>query len=101
MLKDIDKNACKCTIEKEINSLKQLEVLLGDSVLSNVLDLLQNAPGRIIFTGMGKSGIIARKVVASLSSTGSPALFVHPAEGRGLEFDDGANFEASSFKIRI
>ena len=42
MLKDIDKNACKCTIEKEINSLKQLEVLLGDSVLSNVLDLLQN-----------------------------------------------------------
>lgn len=80
MLKDIDKSACKCTIEKEINSLKQLEVLLGDSVLSNVLDLLQNAPGRIIFTGMGKSGIIARKVVASLSSTGSPALFVHPAE---------------------
>ena len=41
---------------------------------------MQNATGRIIFTGMGKSGIIAKKIVASLASTGSPSFFVHPAE---------------------
>ena len=37
-------------------------------------------PGRVVVTGMGKSGIIARKIAATLSSTGTPALFMHPAE---------------------
>ena len=36
--------------------------------------------GRVVVTGMGKSGVIAQKVAATLSSTGSPALFLHPAE---------------------
>src|SRR5215475_12286083 len=36
--------------------------------------------GRIVVTGMGKSGIIARKIAATLSSTGTPALFMHPVE---------------------
>ncbi|HEY4046448.1 MAG TPA: SIS domain-containing protein, partial [Acidobacteriaceae bacterium] len=36
--------------------------------------------GRVVATGMGKSGIIAQKIAATLSSTGSPALFLHPAE---------------------
>src|SRR6185437_7085973 len=39
-----------------------------------------SAHGRVIVTGMGKSGIIAQKIAATLSSTGSPALFLHPAE---------------------
>src|SRR3984885_8005009 len=38
------------------------------------------ARGRVVITGMGKSGIIAQKIAATLSSTGSPALFLHPAE---------------------
>src|SRR5438128_7772365 len=44
------------------------------------LELLHACKGRVVVTGMGKSGIIARKIAATLSSTGTPALFMHPAE---------------------
>jgi len=44
------------------------------------IDLLYGCAGRIVLTGMGKSGLIARKIAATLTSTGSPALFLHPAE---------------------
>ncbi len=44
------------------------------------VELLYNCAGRVVVTGMGKSGLIARKVAATLTSTGSPALFLHPAE---------------------
>ena len=44
------------------------------------VELLGGCTGRVVVTGMGKSGIIARKIVATLSSTGTPALFLHPVE---------------------
>src|SRR5579875_1998026 len=44
------------------------------------VDLRYGCAGRIVVTGMGKSGLIARKIAATLTSTGSPALFLHPAE---------------------
>src|SRR5438105_11067411 len=44
------------------------------------LQLLHSCKGRVVVTGMGKSGIVARKIAATLSSTGTPALFLHPAE---------------------
>ncbi len=44
------------------------------------LDLLHDRPGRVVVTGMGKSGHVANKIAATLASTGTPALFVHPAE---------------------
>jgi len=44
------------------------------------VELLYNCRGRVVVTGMGKSGIVARKIAATLSSTGTPALFLHPAE---------------------
>jgi arabinose-5-phosphate isomerase len=44
------------------------------------LDLMFACAGRVVVTGMGKSGIIARKIAATLSSTGTPSLFMHPAE---------------------
>src|SRR5262249_25902647 len=44
------------------------------------VDLLYACTGRVVVTGMGKSGIIARKIAATLSSTGTPALFMHPVE---------------------
>jgi len=44
------------------------------------VDLLFGCAGRVVVTGMGKSGLIARKIAATLSSTGTPALYLHPAE---------------------
>jgi arabinose-5-phosphate isomerase len=51
-----------------------------DTNFDRALDLLQACTGRVIVTGMGKSGIIARKLAATLSSTGTSALFLHAAE---------------------
>ncbi len=52
---------------------------MGES-FERAVELLFSCGGRVVVTGMGKSGIIARKVAATLSSTGTPALFLHPAE---------------------
>jgi arabinose-5-phosphate isomerase len=51
-----------------------------DGAFSRALDILVAVKGRVIVSGMGKSGHIARKIAATLASTGSPAHFVHPAE---------------------
>jgi arabinose-5-phosphate isomerase len=51
-----------------------------DARFGRALDLLITVKGRVVVTGMGKSGHIARKIAATLASTGTPALFVHPAE---------------------
>jgi arabinose-5-phosphate isomerase len=51
-----------------------------DQTFSRALDALQMVDGRIVVTGMGKSGHIANKIAATLASTGSPAFFVHPGE---------------------
>ena len=51
-----------------------------DGSLADAVELILNAKGRIIISGIGKSGHIARKIAATLASTGTPAHFVHPAE---------------------
>lgn len=51
-----------------------------DARFDHAVDLLAGCKGRVIVAGMGKSGIIARKIAATFSSTGTPALFLHPAE---------------------
>jgi arabinose-5-phosphate isomerase len=51
-----------------------------DERFARALDLLEQVTGRVIVTGMGKSGHVARKVAATMASTGTPASFVHPAE---------------------
>jgi arabinose-5-phosphate isomerase len=51
-----------------------------DESFAAALDLFQNATGRVVVSGMGKSGHIARKIAATLASTGTPAMFVHPGE---------------------
>lgn len=51
-----------------------------DEGFDRVVDMLLAASGRVVTTGMGKAGLIARKVAATLASTGTPSLFVHPGE---------------------
>ena len=67
------------TIDCEIEAIEELKNILDDS-LTAALDLIEQAKGRIILTGMGKSGHIAKKIAASLASTGTPSFFMHPAE---------------------
>ncbi|MBQ8662066.1 MAG: KpsF/GutQ family sugar-phosphate isomerase [Alphaproteobacteria bacterium] len=75
-----DDIACaKRTIDREVDTLRIMENEL-DASLSKALDLMQNAQGRVLVTGMGKSGHIGRKIAATLASTGTPSFFVHPAE---------------------
>src|ERR1700676_1654574 len=47
---------------------------------NRAVELIYRCNGRVVVTGMGKSGIIARKIAATLNSTGTPALFMHPVE---------------------
>jgi arabinose-5-phosphate isomerase len=51
-----------------------------DEGFTRAVELLASATGRVVVSGMGKSGHVARKIAATLASTGTPALFVHPAE---------------------
>ena len=52
-----------------------------DERFERAVELLRACAGRVIVTGMGKSGLIGRKIAATLASTGTPAYFLHPAEG--------------------
>ena len=64
----------------------EAEAILGlipklDERFDRAVELLRGCRGRVIVTGMGKSGLIGRKIAATLASTGTPAYFLHPAEG--------------------
>ncbi|MFU8880730.1 MAG: KpsF/GutQ family sugar-phosphate isomerase [Rhodobacterales bacterium] len=66
-------------IRTEADGLRQLADGLGNE-FALAVDMMLGAKGRIIVSGMGKSGHVARKIAATLASTGTPAQFVHPAE---------------------
>ena len=63
----------------EAQAIEALKDRLGDDFLRAV-DLILRCPGRVVVSGIGKSGHIARKIASTLASTGTPAFFVHPAE---------------------
>ncbi len=63
----------------EAEGLEALARTIGDPFCAAV-DVLERLRGRVVVTGMGKSGHVARKIAATLASMGTPALFVHPAE---------------------
>ena len=81
-------NFCKIAldvIETEAQAVFQLANRI-DHHFENACHILLNCKGRIIVTGMGKSGHIGNKIAATLSSTGSPSFFMHPAEASHGDF---------------
>ena len=74
-----DLESARRVLEMEAKGLKALAEGLGPT-LTQALDILSKIRGRVVVTGMGKSGHVARKIAATLASTGTPALYVHPAE---------------------
>jgi arabinose-5-phosphate isomerase len=67
-------------IRAEAEALHALEERIAAPFLDAV-GIIARAPGRVIVSGIGKSGIIGRKIAATLTSTGTPAIFLHPVEG--------------------
>ncbi|MGH8856529.1 MAG: SIS domain-containing protein, partial [Polaromonas sp.] len=67
------------TFEIEAAAVSGLSSRVGGEFAQAVL-LMLTCRGRVVVTGMGKSGHIGRKIAATLASTGTPAMFVHPAE---------------------
>jgi arabinose-5-phosphate isomerase len=76
---DIDLALAKRVLQTEAAAILALVDRLGDD-FERAVRLLLDCRGRVIVTGMGKSGIICRKIAATLSSTGTAAFFLHPAE---------------------
>ena len=73
------REAAQRTIRLEAQALQQLAAQLDDN-FERVIDCLVDCKGRIVVSGIGKSAIIAQKIVATLNSTGSPAIFLHAAD---------------------
>ncbi|MCK7589872.1 KpsF/GutQ family sugar-phosphate isomerase [Subsaxibacter sp. CAU 1640] len=72
-------NTAQRTIELESKAIAHLSSLLDDD-FANAVELIYNSKGRVIITGIGKSAIIANKIVATLNSTGTPSVFMHAAD---------------------
>ena len=72
-------NIAKQVIYLEIKSLMSLVNEVGDN-FDNACQVILSCQGRLIITGMGKSGLVGRKIAATMASTGTPAFFVHPGE---------------------
>lgn len=69
----------KDVLDIEAKAILRLKNNIGDD-FDKAVDILYNCKGRVIVTGMGKSGLIGKKIAATMSSTGTPAYFLHPAE---------------------
>src|SRR3990167_2778826 len=69
----------KKVLKIESQAIQKLSARIGRN-FEQALDLLKSCTGRVVVTGMGKPGFIARKIAATMASTGTPSLFLHPAE---------------------
>ncbi len=69
----------KRVLRMECEALSEAESRLGEEFVQAV-ELVARSPGRVIVCGVGKSGLIGRKIAATLTSTGTPAVFLHPAD---------------------
>ncbi|TWJ00912.1 arabinose-5-phosphate isomerase [Mucilaginibacter frigoritolerans] len=73
------KEIAKRVFDTEIDSLKHVASLIDDE-FTKVVEVILKANGKVIVIGIGKSGIIGKKVAATLASTGTPSFFLHPGE---------------------
>ncbi|HUN42290.1 MAG TPA: KpsF/GutQ family sugar-phosphate isomerase [Acetobacteraceae bacterium] len=74
-----DLDVARTVLATEASALRALAAALNDD-FARAVESLGGISGRVVVSGMGKSGHVARKIAATLASTGTPALFVHPAE---------------------
>lgn len=74
-----DLAAARAVLKREAEALRSLSASI-DGAFSAAIDILWRVRGRVVVSGMGKSGHVGRKFAATLASTGTPALFVHPSE---------------------
>lgn len=77
--KSIGENVVRIEAEALVTLADRLSGPMAQA-FQRALDLLYGCAGRVVVTGLGKSGLVARKIAATLNSTGTPALFLHPAE---------------------
>jgi arabinose-5-phosphate isomerase len=75
----MSRETARKVLQIEAQAISELIARIDDS-FDRALDVLHGCSGRVVVTGMGKSGIVAQKVSATLASTGTPSLFLHPAE---------------------
>ena len=76
----MDEKSAREVLKIEARAIEDLIPRIGKDFIGAV-NLLQSSKVRVVFTGMGKSGIIGKKISATLASTGTPSFFLHPAEG--------------------
>ncbi len=72
-------DSARRVLDIEEKSLSAVGGRLGEEFV-NAIQILSSCEGRVVFAGIGKSGLVCRKIAATFASTGTPALFVHPAE---------------------
>ncbi|OSS42062.1 Arabinose 5-phosphate isomerase [Desulfurella amilsii] len=93
-------DSLKKSLGLQVQAVKNIEQALNES-FTNVIDEIDKCKGRIIFSGVGKSGLIARKIASTLSSIGVPSIFIHPTDAYHgdlgmLKSDDLAVFISNS-----
>ncbi len=73
------RDTARRVLDTEARAVARLADRLGEE-FDHAVDLITECTGRVVLTGMGKSGIVCQKIAATLASTGTPAFFMHPAE---------------------
>ncbi|MEM9598556.1 MAG: SIS domain-containing protein, partial [Acidobacteriota bacterium] len=73
------REVARWVIDLEANAIRALADQL-DGGFDRAVEIIRGCTGRVVCTGMGKSGLVLKKIAATLASTGTPSLFLHPAE---------------------
>jgi len=92
----LSRDIAREVIETEAEAVRALAARL-DHRFDQAIELLFKTRGRVVVSGMGKSGIVCRKIAATLASTGTPAFFLHPAEA--IHGDLGALVEGDTVLV--